>query len=88
MATYYKNNREGADPVIRTEKSERDPQSNYIISCEAGQLEVAERYICAVAQIDVLRRLCDREVEDAKNSDYPRCPAIDVAVIRAVIGNE
>jgi len=86
MATYYKNNREGSDSVIRTEKAERDPRSNYSISCESGQLEVAERYIRAVAQIEVLRRLCDRESEDAKNSDYPRCPAIDVAVIRAVIG--
>lgn len=74
MATYYKK------PIETPEDNKKEVEKEYSIIMTNESTEIPERYIKAAAQVEALRRLCEME---EKNSEYP---ALDIKLIRAVIG--
>lgn len=74
MATYHR--------IETPENNKQQTTKEYSIIANNGQIEIPERYIKAAAQVEALRRLCAME---EKNSEYP---ALDIKLIRAVIGDE
>lgn len=81
MATYYKK------PMETPETNKQQMAKEYSVIANNEQIEIPERYVSAVEKIAILRRLCAREVEKAKANEYT-LPALDVALIMAVIGDE
>ena len=73
MATYHR------IETPETNKKEAEKKEYSIITTE-GTMEFPEKYIRAAAAVEALRRLCEME---EKNSEYP---ALDIKLIRAVIG--
>lgn len=74
MATYHR--------IETPENNKQQTTKEYSVIANNEQIEIPERYIKAAAQVEAIRRLCAME---EKNSEYP---ALDIKLIRAVIGDE
>lgn len=74
MATYHR--------IETPENNKQQTTKEYSVIANNEQIEIPERYIKAAAQVEALRRLCAME---EKNSEYP---ALDIKLIKAVIGDE
>lgn len=74
MATYHR--------IENPEANKKTVEKEYSVIASKDNIDISERYIRAAAAVEALRRLCAME---EKNSEYP---ALDIKLIRAVIGDE